>query len=102
MIRELRWKTIDNYKRKLFLKIELKRLILNSIIKNSYLPRTYRYSALYNKTRLSRINSAIQHKNKCVITGRVWSVIKKTKYSRFAFRTESYNGHLPGFKRASW
>lgn len=102
MKRELRWKTVDNYKRKLFLKIELKRFLLNSIIKNAYLPRSYRYYALFSKTKLSRINSSVQHKNKCVKTGRVWSVINLTKYSRFVFRTESYAGHLPGFKRASW
>lgn len=102
MIRENRWKLIDNLKRKLFLKSEIKKIILKGIIKNTFLPRTYRYFALYNKSKLSRLGTIVQQKNKCVRTGRVWSTVKLTRYSRFVFRTESYNGNLPGFRRASW
>lgn len=102
MIRELQWKMLDNYKRKLFLKFELKRLLLNSIMKNSNVLWTHRYYALYKKSKLVRLSSIIQHKNRCVRTGRRWSVVKLTKYSRFVFRNEMMNGHLPGFQRASW
>lgn len=102
MIRENRWKMVDNFRRKLFLKNELKKIILKSIIKNTNLPLSYRYFALYNKSKLFRLSSIVQQKNKCVKTGRVWSTVKMTNYSRFVFRTESNNGNLPGFKRASW
>lgn len=102
MIRENRWKKIDNFKRKLFLKNELKVIILKSIINNSKLPVTCRYFALYNKSKILRLSSIIQHKNKCVISGRIWSTVKLTKYSRFVFRIESNKGNLPGFRRASW
>lgn len=102
MIRENRWKTLDNYKRKLFLKNELKKILLKSIINNSQLPISYRYFALFNKSKLIRLSSITQQKNKCAKTGRVWSTVKLTKYSRFLFRTESNNGNLPGFRRASW
>jgi len=102
MIRENRWKTIDNFKRKLFLKNELKQILLLSLIKNNKLPLTYRYFAFYNKSKLIRLSSITQQKNKCAITGRVWSTVKLTKFSRFLFRTESNNGNLPGFQRASW
>jgi small subunit ribosomal protein S14 len=102
MIRENRWKMLDNFRRKLFLKNELKRFILKSIIKNTNIPITYRYFALYNKSKLSRSSSFNQHVNKCVRTGRVWSIIKNVNYSRFVFRVESNKGNLPGFKRASW
>lgn len=102
MIRELQWKMLDKFKRKLFLKCEIKRVILKSIIKNSYLPLTYRYLASYNKSKLLRLSSITQQKNKCVRTGRVWSTVKLARYSRFVFRTESYQGNLPGFQRASW
>ncbi len=102
MIRENRWKMIDNLRRKFFLKVELKRIILKSIIKNTNLPLPYRYYASYNKSKLTRWSSITQQKNKCVKTGRVWSTVKLTNYSRFLFRTESSNGNLPGFKRASW
>ena len=102
MIRENRWKFVDIYRRKLFLKNELKKLILKSLIKNDNLPIIYRYFALYNKSKLYRFSSLTQQKNKCVETGRTWSTVKNTKYSRFFFRTESNSGNLPGFKRSSW
>lgn len=102
MIRKNRWKTLDNFKRKLFLKNELKRIILISLIKNQNVPLHNRYFAFYNKSKLIRSSSLNQQKNRCVLTGRVRSVVKNTRLSRFAFRTESNNGNLPGFKRASW
>jgi small subunit ribosomal protein S14 len=102
MIRENRWKYLDNFKRKLFLKNELKRLLLKSILKNNYIPLSHRYFALYNKSKLVRFSSLNQQKNKCVETGRIWSTVKGTRYSRFFFRTESNNGNTPGFRRASW
>lgn len=102
MIRENRWKMLDNFRRKLFLKTELKKIILKSIIKNNNLPLSYRYFALYNKSKLLRLSSITQQKNKCVKTGRVWSTVKMANYSRFLFRTESGKGNLPGFRRASW
>lgn len=102
MNRETKWKMIDNLKRKLFLKHELKKIILRSIIKNDLLPRTYKYFALYNKSKLIRRGAISQQRNKCIKTGRMWYLVKSTQYSRFIFRTESYKGHLPGFSRASW
>ncbi len=102
MIRENRWKMLDNFRRKLFLKNEIKKNVLKSLIKNSRLPISYRYLALYNKSKLMRLSSISQQKNKCVRTGRRWSVVSISKYSRFLFRTESIKGNLPGIKRASW
>jgi len=102
MIKEKRWIYIDNFRRKLYIKNELKKILLKSIIKNTNLPLTYRYYALYNNSKLIRFSSIIQQKNKCVVTGRVWSTVKNVNYSRFYFRTESNCGNLPGFRRASW
>ena len=71
MIRENRRKFVDIYRRKLFLKNELKKIILKSLIKNKNLPTFYRYFAFYNKSKLYRFSSLIQQKNKCVETGRI-------------------------------
>jgi ribosomal protein S14 len=76
-------------------------LILNSIIRNNMLPFTYRYYALYNKSRIIRYSILAQQRNRCVRTGRVWMVLRKTQYSRFLLRTEAYAGNLPGCRRAS-
>ena len=102
MIRENRWKTLDNYKRKLFLKNELKKILLNSIIKNKNISLFNRYLALFNKSKITRNSSLNQQKNRCFLTGRNWYIVKNTKMSRFVFRTESNNGNIAGFKRASW
>nr|AEV66666.1 rps14 [Oxytricha trifallax] len=102
MKRESQWKLVDNLKRKLFVKNELKRKLLRSIIKNTKLPNSYRYLALWNYSKLSRISSSTVQQNRCVITGRIWSVLKILKYSRFFLRTEANKGNLPGFRRASW
>ena len=102
MIRENRWKMLDNFRRKLFLKHELKKIILKSLINNTFLSNTHRYFALYNKSKILRNSSINQQKTRCIKTGRTWSVVKNTKLNRFAFRSESNQGNIPGFKRASW
>nr|ASY95705.1 ribosomal protein S14 [Paraurostyla sp.] len=96
------WKMLDYFRRKLFLKNEFKKKILKGILNNRYLPFSYRYLAFWNKSKLTRLSSSTKIQNRCVKSGRVWSVKKITRYSRFIFRIESYKGNLPGFKRASW
>lgn len=61
---------MDNLKRQLFLKQEIKKKILDSLIKNSYLPLSYRYLAFYNKVKINRRASINQQINRCVATGR--------------------------------
>ena len=51
---------------------------------------------------LPRISSKVFITHRCAFSGRVWSVNRKTRYSRFLFRTESYDGNIPGCRRASW
>jgi ribosomal protein S14 len=102
MSRSAQWLFLDILKRKLFLKHEIKRFLLKSLKKNSTLPLIYRYFVFYQKNKLPRWAALPQIVNRCVKTGRSFSVQKKTRISRFLFRRESYCGHLPGFKRASW
>ncbi len=102
MNRSLQWKLLDNYRRKIFLKNEIKIKILKSLSKNQNLPLTYRYLIYWNKNKISKLTSFTKHQNRCVQTGRNASVNKQTRYSRFLFRTESYKGNLPGISRASW
>jgi len=101
-MRSEQWILIDNFKRKIYIKYELKKILLKSMIKNNYLPVSRKYLILYRKTKLKRYSSITQQVNRCFKTGRQWSVNKLTRYSRFKFRTESYAGNLPGFSRASW
>jgi len=92
----------DLLRRKIFIKLEIKQKILKSAEKTVFIPNTYRYLSLYFKSISPRRASIIQQVNRCFLTGRPWYVQKYTRYSRFKFRTESNQGNLPGFKRASW
>lgn len=102
MTRQEQLKLLDNLRRKTFIKYEIKKKILYSIIKNSSLQNIYRYYAYFNFVKISRYSLITKQKNRCTETGRSWSVEKSTKYSRFVFRDKSNTGNLPGFKRASW
>jgi len=101
-MREQQWILIDNFKRKIFIKNELKKIILKSLIKNSFIFDANRYLAHYRKNKISRFKNVIQQHNRCFISGRRWYVLKITRLSRFKFRDHSYSGLLPGFSRASW
>lgn len=96
------WVTIDILKRKSFIKFEIKRKILKSVKRSHVVPIWRRYYSSYLLTKLPRITSKTISSNRCVISGRVWSVNKKTNYNRFIFRTETYSSNIPGCSRASW
>lgn len=102
MDRRRLWINVDNYKRRIFLKYEIKKLFLigiRSSKKNTYLQK---YKASFFLSNIPYNSNKNLLNNRCVVTGRNWSVNSKTDYSRFYFRDESYKGSLPGFKRASW
>jgi len=101
-MREKHWNLLDYLKRRLYVKYELKKILIKSGVLNQQLQSTYRYLNSYHYRKYARWTILPQQVNRCVITGRQWAVIKKTNLSRFKFRTESYKGNLPGFKRASW
>lgn len=61
-----------------------------------------RYKASYYLSKYPRIMSPNYANNRCIISGRVWSVDKHAKMSRFVFREQTYNSKLPGCSRASW
>ena len=93
---------MDKYKRKLFLKFFIKRLLLKSIKNCLLTSNSKRYLAYMYLIRNPRFTSSSAITNRCIKTGRVWSVNKKTNLSRFELRTHIYNSILPGFRRASW
>lgn len=102
MTRKTQWLLIDNYKRRYYLKKEIKYLILKSLLKNNYKYFLFKYFFFFLKIKSKQKNSPIVQNNRCIKTGRIKSINKFTKYSRFIFRIESYEGNLPGLKRASW
>lgn len=102
MSRHKLWIFLDSIKRKTFLKNQLKILILKSIKKSRTTNNIKRYYASYQLTTISGYSNSSKISNRCVVSGRVWSVSKKTDYNRFVLRSEISKSNIPGFSRASW
>jgi|JI102314DRNA_FD_contig_51_2219988_length_2961_multi_6_in_0_out_0_1 ribosomal protein S14 len=98
MSRQLLLKNIDNYKRKFFLKNEIKNKFLN-IKKNSYESKldleVFRFLAINSSTshKISKIN------NKCVNSGRNQNIFNKFKLSRFELRTSLKKNEIAGVSK---
>jgi ribosomal protein S14 len=98
---ELRYVKFDYFKRKFYIKYEVKSRILKSFMYSDQLLNATRYLAFYQKIKIIRIGNKNQHTNRCFESGRTHGIITKTRYSRFKFRTESYKGNIAGFQRVS-
>jgi len=101
MDRHKAWIIFDNYKRINFLKNEVKRFILKSLLKNKKINYAKKYLISYYLTNLPKFSTRTMIRNRCLISGRVWSLNKKTNLSRFIFRSKIIKSNLPGYKRAS-
>ena len=101
MVRHKKWILLDNFKRKMFLKYFVKRLILKSVRNATTISNSRRYLAYMQLVRTPKFSAANFSNIRCIKTGRVWGVNKKTKLSRFEFRSTVYQSKLPGFRRAS-
>ena len=102
MDRHSLWISVDNYKRKNFIKYELKKILLSSNVKSKKTNYINRYKSLFYLSSIPKYSTKTKLNNRCVISGRVWAVNRKTSYSRFYFRDASYKSNIPGFRRASW
>jgi hypothetical protein len=81
MSRQEQWIKLDKFRRREFLKAELKKKILKSIIKNIKTTNIIKYLAFYNYTLSNRASSVTQVRNRCVWYGRNKMVVKKARYS---------------------
>lgn len=102
MDRHFLWKNIDNLKRSAFLKNEVKQLMFKSVKHNKFVPYARRYQIQYLQSTFHKNKSLNKVRNRCVVSGRVWSVQSKTRYGRFTLRAEAYKSAIPGMQRASW
>ena len=92
---------LDLIRRKAYIKFELKRSVLMSLLKSPTLPFYKRQLVSYRKVSLPRKSSIVQTVNRCHQTGRKYSTLKKYGLSRFALRVKTYEGALPGLRRYS-
>ena len=92
---------LDKLRRQSYIKTELRRMLLRSVTKSSDTPLSQRYVAQFGLAHLPRQGSRNKIRNRCVISGRSWNVIRKARYSRFEFRFKAYFSLLPAVRRAS-
>jgi len=81
----------------------IKYIINNILLKDNYLDKeiSLKYSLLrsYNNFRNSSITKI---KNKCLLSGRNRSVLKKFRLSRMFLKNLGVCGYINGLKKASW
>jgi ribosomal protein S14 len=91
----------DFIKRKKFLKNEIKKIILKSIIQNKNIKPLIRAYIMYKISQI-KINSSIAKQNNiCVISGRIGGTYKLTNTSRHIIKKLSVNGNLQNIKIAT-
>jgi len=89
----------DKKLRKLFTKIEYKRLLLKSIAFNEFLSMVERKKAMQI---LSKIHGTTRIRNRCIETSRSRGVLSVFRLARSKFHIEAGTGILPGVRKSSW
>lgn len=85
-----------------FLKNELKRYILRSIIQNQKVKPIIRARAIYKLTRLKLNSSIAKQYSVCFETGKIKSNITKYNRSRQITKAYGWKNNLPSTKIKSW
>ena len=87
---------------KLIKKLENRRSLLKSKIKNKKISLEERLVLQNKLNELPRNSSSIRHRNRCELTGRSRGVYRKFGLSRIKIRELSMSGDLPGVVKSSW
>ena len=87
----------DKVKRKRVKNNEYKTLLLKSIIKNSAVKKEVRWCALIDLQKQPRSGSKVRVTNRCIFTGRKYSVSKSLRMNRLEIFRELKRGSLPGY-----
>lgn len=70
MTRHRQWKLLDRFRRRAYIKIELRRMLLRSFTKSKDTPLAQRYVAHFGLSHLPRQGSRNKLRNRCVRSGR--------------------------------
>ena len=91
----------DKKLRSSFLKNELPRKVLKSIIKNSFLPLDLRTKAKTELSSYPKNSSIVRLKNRCLLTGRGRGLVGGFNLSRLMVRKLGRDGVLHGLRKSS-
>lgn len=83
-------------------RIETKKFILKTIIKNMNFSDLVRWNAVFKLTSLPSNNSLTVTTNRCILTGRKKRINKLYKFSRITFLKLVRSGEISGVKKISW
>ena len=102
LLNSINWIIKDKNNRKLFLKYEIKKKVLKSLLFNDdcNILHKIRFDSAFKKY---PFNSSIsRYRTSCVILGNSRSVFQRFKLSRHAVKVLSSNGFLTGLKRSTF
>lgn len=83
-------------------KFERKRLILKSIIKNTYLTDLVKWNAIIKLTQLPSNSSKVYVTNRCTLTGRRKYINKFYRFSRIEFLKLARSGKICNLRKSTW
>ena len=83
-------------------KLERRRSILKSIVKNEYLGDLVRWNARLRLTQLPSHCSKVYLTNRCTLTGRRKSFNNFYKFSRIEFLKLARSGNISNLRKSSW
>ena len=83
-------------------KFERKRLILKSIIKNTYLTDLIKWNAILKLTQLPSNSSKVYVINRCTLTGRRKYINKFYRFSRIEFLKLARSGRISSLRKSTW
>lgn len=92
----------DYYFRKYYLKYEIKKLILKSVIQSNSLPLTNKTVAYLKNSTINRKCSIAKQINKCMLTGRAKGVWNFIGLSRHQIKKLNNLGLVQNIKIAGW
>ena len=88
--------------RKHYIKYELKKLILKSIIQNKSSHPLIRYHAKFKLNLITLRSNICKQNNTCIVTGRNGGVFKFLNISRHAIKQLNNNGLISNVKSRAW
>nr|QGP70645.1 ribosomal protein S14 [Tetraselmis sp. CCMP 881] len=92
---------LDSKKRNLFLKDELKVLILKTLSQDLSLPKAVRIKAQLQLVKKKQA-SKTRIRNRCFLSNRGKSIYKQFGISRILIRDLGHQGLIPGLSKDSW
>lgn len=93
----------EKIKKKIYIKYEIKRIILKSIINNKNVKPIIRANAIYKLSKFINIATISKQKNNiCLKTGRIGGVYNLTSFSRHFMKRLFDKNDLQNIKINSW